>query len=696
MPPIDYRLHLGKISAQIVRLYPLIIFLFVLFSFNRTIFYFLFNDSTWDVTGILNILNGFILGIRYDSATIMYGLSIPVLVYYLGLLIPFNVYLICCRILSKIWMTFILCLFIFIFIVDVYFFDFYQDHLNIIFFDMFQDDTQAVLHSIWKNYPLIPIFIGIIIFGYILYYLLGNVFFDQRINSVKPIKNWVILLGSFIGFFIMARASFGLFPINMMDAAYTDDAFLNKLAPNPVFTFEKAMEFRKKQKKSLLFNQQNLDETTLQNSIKNVNHNFVRSSNSPHRTGKFASLWKKSSGNINAQEKRPHVILVIMEGFGSWILPYETPEFQISGGLKKWMDRSVYFDRFIQTGGGSISNLQATLLSIPSIPYAIPISQQKYRQVVFNSAMGFNYKNNGYETTFVYGGKLSWQRIDNFLPNMGFDNIFGEGHFPSSTPKTDWGVYDKHLFDFVFNRLKNANQPQFIVLFTTTNHPPFELPEKYESQPLIMPNGLLKIIRGNEKLAMKRFKAYQYACQQLSDFLDMVEIDSILENSVIAVTADHNLQGIRMYSERDIIDRYRVPFFILGKEEIISNPRKISHFGGHVDIAPTLIELTLPNVEYLSFGDNLMNKDSDEMITVNQDGIVFSDDFVLSYDFTIVKNRFLLNINEKEEFKKILDQKISSELRLILTSYYSTASLFLEDEWDKYFTSLSQKANNQK
>ncbi len=691
---VNYRLQLTKISAQIIRLYPLIFILFVLFSINRIIFYFLFSGSALENNGFIDILNGFILGIRYDSATIMYGLSIPILLLYAGLLIPFNRYLSCCCVFSKIWMTIILCLFLFIFLIDVYFYEFYQDHLNIIFFDMFQDDTQAVLQTIWKNYPLLPIFIGLIIFGCFIYYLLGKIFIFQQKISFSPLKNLGILVGSFILFSIMARASFGLFPINMMDAAYTNNEFLNKLAPNPVFTFEKAVEFRKKQMNSLFFYQKNTNETALQNSIQNVNHNFVRSVNSPQQTGPFASLWKKSKGNLNDQGNFPHVIIVIMEGFGSWILPYETPEFPISGGLKKWMDKSVYFDRFIQTGGGSISNLQATLLSIPSIPYAIPISQQKYRQIVFNSAIGFQYKKKGYETVFVYGGKLSWQRIDNFLPNLGFDHIIGEGHFPPSTPKTDWGVFDQYLFDFVFDRLKNTDTPQFIVLFTTTNHPPFELPEDYELQPLSVPNELRYKIRGNEELATKRFTAYQYSCQKLSNFLNDLKNDELLGQSVIAVTADHNLQGIRSYDEKDIIDRYRVPFFLLGDKDILGYPRLISHFGGHVDIAPTLIELTLPEVEYLSFGNNLLIDYGDEMITVNQDGIVFTNDFVLSYDFIIDKNRFLLSIDGNEGFNNIIDQNSSTALKQIMSSYYQSASYFLEEEWNKYSNPLIQKVSS--
>ena len=65
------------------------------------------------------------------------------------------------------------------------------------------------------------------------------------------------------------------------------------------------------------------------------------------------------------------------------------------------------------------------------------------------TAMAKYYRDNGYETTFVYGGKLSWQRVGDFIPHQGFDHVLGEGDMNRDTPKTDWGVYDEHLFDFV-------------------------------------------------------------------------------------------------------------------------------------------------------------------------------------------------------------------------------------------------------
>ena len=116
----NYRNHLLKISDQILRLFPLIFILFGIFFIYRFIFFCVFSgpiDATFS-----DIAKGFLLGVRYDSATIIYGLSIPILLLFFGLFIPSSFYLFIITIFSKIWVTIILCVFLLFFGVDFYFY----------------------------------------------------------------------------------------------------------------------------------------------------------------------------------------------------------------------------------------------------------------------------------------------------------------------------------------------------------------------------------------------------------------------------------------------------------------------------------------------------------------------------------------------------------------------------------------------
>ena len=165
-----------------------------------------------------------------------------------------------------------------------------------------------------------------------------------------------------------------------------------------------------------------------------------------------------------------------------------------------------------------------------------------------------------------------------------------------------------------------------------------------------------------------------------------------LQNTVTAITADHNLQGIRNYSESEMFHKYRVPFFILGPVEIIGIPKTISGFGTHVDISPTLIELTLPKTTYLSFGKNLLVS-TNELSVVNQNGIIFSSEHVLRYNYS---NHQTMEFYQWKSLKRwslnrIKDVNLEKKLSDYMTAYFSTASYYLEEEWNKNSSSLTIK-----
>ena len=193
-----------------------------------------------------------------------------------------------------------------------------------------------------------------------------------------------------------------------------------------MFTFEKAIESRIAQKNAIPFWRRNKYKNEIVTAFSKTAEHFLELD---ERTDDFHNssldyFNRKTKVNKKLRVNPPHIVVVIMEGFGSWILDLESDEFQISCGVSDWMEKSINFDHFIQSGFGSIQNLTATLLSVPPIPHKTPISQQKYSIIPFESALAKTYRQNGYETTFVYGGKLSWQRIGDFVPrsNQGLNS----------------------------------------------------------------------------------------------------------------------------------------------------------------------------------------------------------------------------------------------------------------------------------
>ncbi len=666
---------------------------YIVFSVNRLVFYYLFISGGLPEVSLWEKIYGFILGIRFDSATIVYGVSPVILLLYIGLFIPFQWYYKVWNFFSWGWLTIISTIILVIFVVDINYFEFYRDHLNYLVFMLFEDDAKAVFNTIIKNYPVIKSLLFIIMMIGAIGYGTGKVLkrrFSSRI-SIKPLYLRIFLiLATVVLIAVMGRASFGLFPIRLMDAAYSSHAILNKLAPNPVITLEKAIGKRVSGKDLIPFWQRSEFQNDIVAAISMTDEYLSLSNKLPADAIEskvpelIDPLIRRVSNDNRAGEEYPHVIIAAMEGFGAWVLDYEKADFQISGGLNNWFDKGLYFDHFISSGHRSLNSLVSIMLSLPVIPYALPLSQSQYSIIPFESSMGHAFSSMGYETRFVYGGSVSWQRLNDFLPHQGFQYIHGDGDYDNSLPRTDWGVFDEEVMEFVTRLLKTAEKPQLIVIMTTTNHPPFQLPDNYDPLPLKVAPELQRLITADKKLTADRFKVYQYANRVMADFLDSLTSNEYGQNTVVALTGDHNFGSVRPYANRDLLDYLSVPFYIYLPEKFSIKPRRIHTFGSHVDIAPTIYNLVFPGLEYFSFGNNLL-EDNPRSFALNEDGTLFMNDGVLKFDFqTDQIKMFAWTDQERFHLSESIDSEIGQQKLSFLKAYLSSASYYMDIKWKQY------------
>jgi phosphoglycerol transferase MdoB-like AlkP superfamily enzyme len=109
-------------------------------------------------------------------------------------------------------------------------------------------------------------------------------------------------------------------------------------------------------------------------------------------------------------------------------------------------------------------------------------------------------------------------------------------------------------------------------------------------------------------LLKERLQNYQYALDQVGQFLDQIKSSPLRDNTVIAITADNNtIEGNMIYDDF-INDSKKIPFYLYIPLKL---KRKIVDFKkdlpcSHKDIFPTLYHLTLSDAIYYSVGDNLL------------------------------------------------------------------------------------------
>ena len=667
------------IMSKILNILKKTIYIYVVFLLGMSLFRVFFFNYYSPIDSLepylYDILKAFFLGFRIDLTVIGYIQIIPTLLliclYYLKNEKAINFFE------SFLKIYFFICFVVVSVLLgaDFGFYSYFKDHINILFFGLFDDDTYALLVTFWQNYN---IFLILSIFFIYLYCLYKIISFILRAES-KYIKSFFGLKISFLIFtiifilnFLAIRGTFGMYPLGKMIPNVSENEFINKIPQNGLRAFTSAYNIRKKYLKR---EYDLIKATGYKNNIEKAFRDFKQTDNIDNKNLLNNITYKTNK----IDDKDYNVVVIMVESFGMPILKYNSESYNILGNLKKHFDDDILFTNFISAGDGTISSLEALLLNIPKRPNAFAFSQSVYKQTSFDYTAGFLYKKHDYETSFVYGGDLTWRNIGKFVKYQGYDNVEGKinifNNLKNKIKKEGeyfhpWGIYDEYLYSHILNKLEDSkNKKQLIVALSTNNHPPYSVPLDYKPKPLIYTEEIKKHITGDFNLAQQRFRSYAYAIDQVGIFLDKFKKTEFAKNTIVVVTADNNtIDGIMKYDDNHLLNSKNIPlYFYLPKElkDKIAINTKVA--GSHKDIFPTLYNLTLKDENYISIGYNLFDSKAKHYgfngsMIVNHDNEIVklgklndtTDNFLLSYYKSgMAVTQFLINeYNEEDNSKK--------------------------------------------
>lgn len=582
-----------------------------------------------------DLLQAFYMGWRYDSIVASYLVAPFVLI---SIFVATFRSKLLTDLLYKFsrFFYFFAALIIFVFTAaDLGFYSYFQDHLNILFFGVIEDDTAALATTVWKNYPvtLMSAGIGLALVGLLV--LVRKIFspLGRRRSFFQPgpvsfvfmsLLSFVLLIGG-------VRGGYGVFVLAPKYADFSPSMFVNQVALNGIVTFENAYKLRRRQSSSNFSLEKSMG---YRKGIHQAFTDFLGIDTSPTNESQLTKLLeRRTPPSEKLDEIKPHVVVFIMESFGGSWNRFNSPEFDFLVGLKKHMGEDFYFENFISSDNGTIGSLMAIASNLPPRPGARYLSESKYMQLELPSAAHVPYKTRGYETSFVYGGKLGWRGIGKYFKRQGYHNVEGENAIKlnlglEEKSGTEWGLYDEHMFGHILKKLKDAKRPQFILALSTSNHPPFETPASYKApSELTIPDDLKERISREEDLFLERFKAFQYANDSLSNFIDSVKAGNLKDRTIVSFTGDHNFWGFMNYTGSERFLKYQVPFYIYAPKEIAPKNYEPNKLGSHEDIFPTLYYLSLSDTPFVAFGENLFSDVKSYAIGANiyagDDGVVY-------------------------------------------------------------------------
>ena len=316
---------------------------------------------------------------------------------------------------------------------------------------------------------------------------------------------------------------------------------------------------------------------------------------------------------ISPSQKR-NVVIIVEESFGARYVQSLGGD-PIASELEKLKNEGWWFERLYATGHRSVRGLEAITASYPPSPLASQVKLEHREELTTLSSI---YKRLGYKTSFIYGGESHFDSMRSYFLNNGVEEIIELKDYKDPEFLKKFGVSDEDLFKKAnekFVKLSNNNQPFCSVVFSSSFHDPFDIPQ-----------GKVNI-DGVKTDDPRRLTAAKYADYALGKFFEQAKKEDYYKNTVFLVIADHDsrVRGIGAFP----LTNYSIPALIISPD---ITPRVDKRIVSQIDMLPTLLSLTGVSGEFPLSGEDLNRDDIIERAPVSYNelfGYVKGDKFTL-------------------------------------------------------------------
>lgn len=396
--------------------------------------------------------------------------------------------------------------------------------------------------------------------------------------------------------FLPIRGGITVSTMNTGQAYYSQNAYLNHSAVNPLFSL--------------------LESITHQEDFASQ-YRFMKDKEADKI---FATMTSTSDENTypllneaTFKKGTPDILIVIMESFASDIMPSMGSYKDVAVCLDSIAQQSILFTRFYANSFRTDRGMVSILSGYPAQPTTsimrYPRKTSQLPSIARNLA---KYKN--YKTTYYYGGDADFCNMRSYLVSQGYQHIISDANFPIEDKLSKWGVPDHILAAKMMEDIKaqqNEKRPMLRILQTSSSHEPFEVPY--------------------HRLKDKRLNAFAYTDSVMGAIVREYRKLPRWKNTLIVFVPDH-VGGYKEQLNDHDRSRYQIPLILAGGA--ISRPMKVGIIGSQHDIAATLLgQLGVEHREF-TFSKNMMSDATPKFafFAVNDAFGIVSEENSLIYD----------------------------------------------------------------
>lgn len=396
--------------------------------------------------------------------------------------------------------------------------------------------------------------------------------------------------------FLPIRGGITVSTMNTGQAYYSQNAYLNHSAVNPLFSL--------------------LESITHQEDFASQ-YRFMKDKEADKI---FATMTSTSDENTypllneaTFKKGTPDILIVIMESFASDIMPSMGSYKDVAVCLDSIAQQSILFTRFYANSFRTDRGMVSILSGYPAQPTTsimrYPRKTSQLPSIARNLA---KYKN--YKTTYYYGGDADFCNMRSYLVSQGYQHIISDANFPIEDKLSKWGVPDHIVAARMMEDIKaqqNEKRPMLRIFQTSSSHEPFEVPY--------------------HRLKDKRLNAFAYTDSVMGAIVREYRKLPRWKNTLIVFVPDH-VGGYKENLNDHDRSRYQIPLILAGGA--ISRPMKVGIIGSQHDIAATLLgQLGVEHREF-TFSKNMMSDATPKFafFAVNDAFGVVSEENSLIYD----------------------------------------------------------------
>jgi phosphoglycerol transferase MdoB-like AlkP superfamily enzyme len=372
--------------------------------------------------------------------------------------------------------------------------------------------------------------------------------------------------------FLGIRSSLGHRPANLSDATFCNCHIANEIAKNTLYTVGYSIYAKRKfDVDTRLYGRMKPAEAIARTRrlLRLKPEELV----DPER---YPLLRREPTHFPERGQQARNLVVIFEESLGAQFVAAAGGEPGITPNLNRLSREGILFTRLYASGTRSVRGMEAIVGGFLPIPGTSVLKRNLSQSGFFSLAQLLGPR--GYDCSFLYGGEKRFDNMGSWYYGNGFTRVIDEPEFVNPVFHGIWGVCDEDLMvraDEEYVKLTRENKPFLSVMFTTTNHTPFEFPE-----------GRIELLPGLPQACDKN--AVKFNDYALGKFFRLAREHGYYDNTVFIIIADHNVRVRSSPNGVMPVENYRIFGLILGGG---IEPRRYARVTTQMDVTATALDL---------------------------------------------------------------------------------------------------------